>query len=222
MTSYIFYEGPSALTGEPIVGIATMDSRNAKTGPLIQTYILDATRDPVTARKTGHDRNICGECPLKTANACYVLLHQAPQVLFNHKHQFKSLKRSLLRNRAIRLGSYGDPAAIPIEIWDSIVPKCTAHTGYTHQWAKFPEFKKYCQASVETLDQAKQAQVLGFKTYRVMLPNEKLADNETPCLYPKLQCIQCGLCDGTKKNVAQVVHGSWQPKKYQEFRNEHH
>lgn len=39
----VFYRGPSLLTGDPIVGIATGlegGSMNAKTGPMVQAWII--------------------------------------------------------------------------------------------------------------------------------------------------------------------------------------
>ena len=45
----------------------------------------------------------------------------------------------------IRLGSYGDPAAVPIEIWDNLCSVAANYTGYTHQWATCdPNLKNYC------------------------------------------------------------------------------
>jgi hypothetical protein len=44
--SVIFYRGPSQLTGDPIVAVLTglvTRSSNAKTGPMLQTWILRAT-----------------------------------------------------------------------------------------------------------------------------------------------------------------------------------
>ena len=52
MKSFIFYRGPSMLDGAPIVAIAT-DSSNSKTGGMVQTWILRADIDPVTAARNG-------------------------------------------------------------------------------------------------------------------------------------------------------------------------
>ena len=50
---YILYEGPSALDGAPIVVIATMETSNAKTGAMVQTWILVFT-DHTNAAFTLH------------------------------------------------------------------------------------------------------------------------------------------------------------------------
>jgi hypothetical protein len=61
--SFIIYRGPSLIDGEPIVAIAQVSSRNAKTGSMVQTFIMRADMDPITANRTGADHAICGTCP---------------------------------------------------------------------------------------------------------------------------------------------------------------
>ena len=71
---FVFYDGPSVLDGAPIVGIAVYRSSNVKTGDMVQTYILRADVDPVSALMSGADESICGDCvhrPIK-GGACYV------------------------------------------------------------------------------------------------------------------------------------------------------
>ena len=58
----IIYDGPSLLDGTPIVAIAIRKSGNAKTGDMVQTYILCRDIDPRDANKTGADYSICGAC----------------------------------------------------------------------------------------------------------------------------------------------------------------
>ena len=89
----VLYEGPSLIDGAPIVVIATgfqRPSANAKTGDMLQTWILRADVNPLQAIHTGRDVSVCGDCPLRglletrqrrTINrrlACYVAIHQAP------------------------------------------------------------------------------------------------------------------------------------------------
>ena len=64
--------------------------------------------------------------------------------------------------------------------------------------------------SADTPKQALKYQKLGAKTFRVALVGDSLADNEVECLADSenLTCAECGLCDGTKSNVAITVHGS--------------
>lgn len=63
--------------------------------------------------------------------------------------------------------------------------------------------------SADTPKQAIKYQTLGAKTFRVALVGDSLAHDEVECLADSegIQCADCGLCDGTKKNVAITVHG---------------
>jgi hypothetical protein len=73
----ILYEGPSAIDGAPIVVIANRiatGSNNAKTGAMVQTFIMRADVNPFRALKTGQDESICGDCPQRPfkGGKCYV------------------------------------------------------------------------------------------------------------------------------------------------------
>ena len=59
---YIAYEGPSEIDGAPIVVIVNKidGSKNAKTGALVQTFIIRSDIAPTDALKTGADYSICG------------------------------------------------------------------------------------------------------------------------------------------------------------------
>ena len=64
--------------------------------------------------------------------------------------------------------------------------------------------------SADTPKQARKYQSMGAHTFRVALEGDSLDHDEVECLADSegLQCVDCGLCDGTKKNVAITVHGS--------------
>jgi len=164
ITGVVFYEGPSRIDGKPIVGIATFGTANAKTGNLVQTWIIRSDVHPIIAINTGDDASICGSCPLRgriadaserttkgkyddqtdTVNkgrSCYVLVQNAPLAVYGSYHKGNyphlSLEHSrLLEGRGLRYGSYGDPVAIPVKAWNRLAKYCTgkAEPGYTHQW----------------------------------------------------------------------------------------
>ena len=76
-TGVILYEGQSAIDGAPIVAIANRiiaNSANAKTGAMVQTFIIRADVNPFTAIKDGRDHSICGDCPQRPfkGGKCYV------------------------------------------------------------------------------------------------------------------------------------------------------
>ena len=65
------WRGLSPVDGEPIVLLMTglsrsksKQSKNKKTGAMVQTYILKQNEKPTDAIKNGGDESICGMCPL--------------------------------------------------------------------------------------------------------------------------------------------------------------
>ena len=59
MSNKIIYKGPSLIDGKPIVVIAIVQSRNTKTGNMVQTYILnDNGKSPLENNKTGLDLSL--------------------------------------------------------------------------------------------------------------------------------------------------------------------
>lgn len=217
---YILYEGASVLDGSPIVCIATMETSNEKTGNMVQTWIIRSDMSPTEASKSKLDSAVCGMCPHRTSlkGACYVTLHQAPLAVYKSykKGNYKHLDKADLvhfANKRVRMGAYGDPAAVPFQVWSGIVASCAGHTGYTHQIAHKnfdSRIATLCQISADTEKQALQAQKKGFKTFRVKTENMKMLDSEMQCLNVShgISCLDCGLCDGSKMNIVIDVHGS--------------
>lgn len=229
----VLYEGPSMLNGEPIVAIATgfsSPSTNIKTGPMIQIWILAQEETPMEAAKSGKDSAVCGDCPLKPSKtgACYVTLFQGPRSIWAtwKRGGYPDYEPSMFLNASVRFGAYGDPAAVPFDIWDNIGFVAKMHTGYTHQWRDCdPLHKHYCMASVETEADAMQAREAGWRTFRVTTsPGDKSLSKEVICPASeeaghKIQCIDCGACDGTagnrKSHIVIHAHGS-RTKKFRE------
>lgn len=218
---YILYQGPSQLDGKPIVVIATMSTSNVKTGDMVQTWILRSDINPVEASKLGEDSSICGNCPQRhyTGGACYVNIGQAPNQVY------KSFLRGIypvfdydkhsqyITGRKIRLGAYGDPAAIPFNITERFARLGIGHTGYTHQ-ANHKNFdSRYfslLMASADTPKQSLALQARGAKTFRIALEDDSLFDHESECFADSkgIQCADCLQCDGKNSNIAIQVHGS--------------
>lgn len=213
---YILYQGSSVLDGAPIVVIATLKTSNEKTGNMVQTWIIRSDLSPVEAVQSKQDESICGMCPHRhnLKGACYVQPFQAPLAVYN---SFKAGKYPLydgvsLKDKSIRLGAYGDPAAVPLEVWTKILADCKNHTGYTHQ-ISHKNFDKgiaeICMVSADTEKQATSAHKKGFKTFRVKTEKMPLLSNEINCLSEShgISCLECGLCDGQKQNIVINVHG---------------
>jgi hypothetical protein len=225
--NYVFWKGSSEITGESILLILTgisSPSQNRKTGPVIQSYILRDGVKPTEYRRQGAQA-ICGECPIK--EACYVGNHYLNFVYDGTERPVDRFPMALLRGRVLRLGAYGDPAAVPYRVWQKIVRWTSGHVGYTHQWETCDRrFQNLCLASVETLGDMYKAWELGWQTYRVGLPEESPTEHEVYCPHyedPRLKCLQCQLCRGDsaskKQGVFVNVHGkSGIKKSYREIR----
>ena len=222
----IIYQGPSKLDGKPIVVVATgltKTSANGKTGDMVQTWILRADIAPHEAIKTGDDESICGNCPLRGINgkerACYVVTHQAPLSVYRafHKGNYPEATHAdliaLAANRMVRLGSYGDPAAVPTQVWAMFTQGTKGWTGYTHQWATASDLKPYTMASCETEEDRAEAILQGWRTFRVKTDDMPLLKNEVVCPATTvgLSCEACGSCKGTtgqaKGTIVINVHG---------------
>ena len=235
---YIVYQGPSEIDGEPIVVVAlTGKSRNTKTGAMLQTYIMRSDIKPTLANKTGEDYSICGNCihrgkptndpKRKTARerSCYVVLGQGPTIvwkgLVNGVYPYQTSLEgiaSIGEGRKVRLGTYGDPAAVPSFVWKALLSRAVGHTGYSHQadMARADYQPSMTMTSVDTLEAAKQAWISKRRTFRVIDSVDQLAKGEILCPASKeagqrTTCLDCGLCAGSKvkaKSIAIVAHGT--------------
>lgn len=235
MQSAVIYRGPSMLDGAPIVVVATglaKASGNTKTGDLIQTWIIREDVSPVDAIHSGDDASVCGACPHRgtivdgrnKGRSCYVTVHNAPLSVWKAYHRgiYPSVPpealAALFKGRRVRLGSYGDPAAVPFWVWSEALSEADHWTGYTHQWRSCPpEFGRYVMASCDTPDDYIQAKAMGYRTFRVRLPDEALNKREVVCPASKeagykTTCALCVACGGTgakaKADIAIIAHGS--------------
>ncbi len=235
----VIYRGESSLDGSPVVVVATgliRPSQNAKTGAMIQTWILRADVHPVAAVKSGADSGICGECPLRPLRAretpgapqCYVNKGFGPAAVFralqagSYPDATPEQVRDLAAARGIpiRFGAYGDPGAVPVSVWRGLDSK--RHTSYTHQWHRRPSLRGLSMASADSLDGAREAWRRGWRTFRVIRDTAELQANEILCpasaeAGKRTTCAQCGLCDGARagdrrKSIAIVDHGPTAPR----------
>jgi len=225
----ILFEGPSNIDGKPIVVIAITRTTNGKTGDMVQTYILRQDIPPLEALATGEDVSICGDCKYRAGGPCYVTVMHGPRSVWAayKRGSYKKVPTALIadigRDRHVRLGTYGDPAAAPLSVWRQLTHLAAGHTGYTHQWrdARFRQWLMLCMASVDTPQEASEAQAHGFRTYRVRLAEEPVLPGEFVCpasseAGKRLQCEDCLACDGTdlsnqrrrKASPVIIAHGS--------------
>lgn len=230
----LIYSGPSELDGAPIVVIATTGSRNSKTGDMVQTWILRADVEPHVAIQTGEDASVCGDCPHRRSKegTCYVLVHNAPLTVWRKYRRggyadMSGHRTAVGAGRVVRLGSYGDPAAVPGHVWRELTAKSTKWAGYTHQWRAAAHLQPYCMASVDNPLERVHARAIGWRTFRVRTSDEPKQKGEFVCPASaeggqKLQCAQCGACAGTsyrgKASPVIIAHGN-QAKRFQSTRS---
>jgi hypothetical protein len=112
-----------------------------------------------------------------------------------------------------RLGAYGDPAAVPLEVWTEALKrfKASGHTGYTHQWKseRLEDTLALCQASLDGPGLANSHKVQGGY-FRVTSEPDKLLPGEILCpsYTHGTTCADCGLCNATGHKVVIPVHGA--------------
>ena len=236
----IIYQGPSMIDGSPIVAIATWTKSNPKTGAVLQTYILRADMLPMQAIKAGADKAICGTCPHRGpvdaalasglpvpygSRSCYVNVSRGVTVVYKAFQRGsyplairENEMRELGAGRIIRLGTYGDPAAVPARVWMHLLSQSEAHTGYTHAWReeRFSTLKAWTMASADTAQDHAEARAAGWRTFRVrdraeaVLPAEFIcpASEEAGKKVTCSQCKACGGADGRKGSPVIIAHGA--------------
>ena len=230
----VLYNGPSRIDGAPIVAIAcriTAASTNGKTGAMVQTFIMRRDIAPHEALKTGDDSSVCGDCLLRPINKgstrCYVRVYQAPLSVWDAYQRGRyavpgvdfdaGLLPALFAGLSFRIGSYGDPAAIPASVWKTVTRRVKNRTGYTHQWRKRigAGLKDLCMASADNESDVATATAKGWRTFRVRKHDAPTLANESVCPASKeggqrTQCDTCGLCQGATiaaKNIVIADHG---------------
>lgn len=220
----VLYVGPSVLDGSPIVALATLASTNVKTGPMVQTWIMRADIGPVDAVRTGLDSSVCGSCPRRHAlgGDCYVQPFQAPRSVWaswersgkpgaDVAHAARAMASEAIEH-GLRLGSYGDPFAVPHAVWVNLlalIPGKVRHTGYTHQWRNREVSREHLDwtranlmASVDSVDDAIDARWQGWRYFLALAPGHVVPLRTVMCLADdekrQATCETCRICDGAQ------------------------
>jgi hypothetical protein len=235
--AYIIWEGESQIDGSPIFAVVTgleTGGKNTKIGKMAAVYILRADMSPMQASQTGADYAICGDCKHRgtvevrdgvhrnVGRSCYVTLFHGPRVVYKaykdgvYPRAGLSVIAEAMRGALVRLGAYGDPAAVPLHVWQTVLAHVKDATGYTHQWREHPELAAYCMASCDTSQEREEAKRLGFRTFRIRTAEAPTLKGEGKCPASKemgkvTQCNACMLCSGTSKghksDITIVAHG---------------
>jgi hypothetical protein len=226
------WAGPSRIEGSPLVVLVTglKESKNTKTGDMVQSYIIRSDMDPLQALRTGADAAMCGACGHKakaydgatwSGRSCYVRVDTAPLGIYrawdrgNVPKVTPSELSGLTQGRMVRLGTYGDPASVPLAIWDAYTAHATGWTGYTHQASnrRLRDVLKYCQISADSEGDTLAARGAGIGSFRVLAQGESALPFEMVCPASEeagkvATCATCKACSGLDgANVVINSHG---------------
>ena len=189
-------------------------------------------------------KSICGDCPHAwqfdaasgqyRKGSCYVIEYQSPAAtlgaVFRGSYPVAGVDfpaawiGKLGAGQDIRAGSYGDPAAVPADIWNAFLERASTRTGYTHMWksahagARRNAFRLrgVLMASCDSAADLRAARDAGFRAFYVTPANVDLggrsvlsvgAHIDGAMLCPaseefeavagkRTQCIKCGACSG--------------------------
>lgn len=231
----LLYTGPSLLDPTaPIFVAATDASDNRKTGPMVQVWIMRADVHPLQAVRSGEDAAVCGDCALRGElgkdRACYVTVQHAPASIYrafragtfeDHRDTFAMNVPLILGGELVRVGAYGDPAALPYDWWRDLLHEAHGWTAYTHAWRTCDwRMRRLCMASVETIADLQEARRKGWRTFRVHGGDGPLQHAEITCPASdeaghRTTCAKCRLCDGVhradsdfhrRKDIAILAH----------------
>jgi len=223
------YEGPSLIDGGPIVVIITgfVDGGNEKTGDMLQAWILRQDIPPIQAKIENKDFTICGDCKHRESKSCYVHLLHGPTPVYNAYLRGRYIRyttkcEKFFAGKSLRIGAYGDPAAVPTAVWHRLSLLVIKTNGYSHQWKRCDQkLQNYCMASVDSIGtyikEYDQAQSKGWRTFRTRcFESDPILDNEMICIASKeggklLDCNHCNSCSGSnsnRKNPVIIVHGA--------------
>lgn len=236
----VLWRGASLIDGSPIAVIVTGlagRSKNEKTGAMLQSWIIRTDMHPLVARDTGADVAICGVCPSRLlydakSAPCYVDIAKAVGAIYGclMRGNYGDVCRpheivACGRGRVVRVGSYGDPSAVPAYVWRLLLRDAAGRTGYTHQWAhpdahvadNAGQLKDLIMASTDTIGQTLTAHAAGWRTFRIrayesspILPTESVCPASAEAGH-KVSCFDCQFCKGAagriKNSAVIVAHG---------------
>ena len=203
-------------------------SNNTKTGGMFQFGVFVADEEPLAATKSGADEAVCNGCRMKPSkkeerkaegirHGCYVLL-------FRKLAQWRSLKDQEpigvekgtdiieAHGTPVRFGEYGNMSNVPREQMEPLIQSAKGdHTLYENNW-RAPHaqwLSDYAQASVQNLEEAREAWATGWKTFRQLRDGEEpVKGEEVMCPHETrgVQCIKCLLCNGSTVSITIPNH----------------
>lgn len=199
-------------------------STNAKTGAMVQIYIILRHESPMDGIKSGSDIAICGDCVHRAkytdgvmvpgSRRCYVNLGKGARAVHvcyargGYRRLDPSEIPAIFAGLLVRFGAYGDPAMMPQWLVELIASVARGRTGYTHQWETIAAawLRPYVMASCDSAADAVRAVAAGWRYFRVAAFGDTVKTaNEISCpasaeAGKKTTCDRCRLCSGTTAN----------------------
>lgn len=112
------------------------------------------------------DMSACYVIPWTVPKLMHELHAKAPRVYYR-----KAIEAIEECGRVVRLGAVGDPTAVPLQFWKTIIPTELWGPTYTQRWREVDyHWRDHAMASVDTYDDAKVARDRGWRTFRVRTP----------------------------------------------------
>ena len=222
----LLWQGRSRFTGQAIAAVLTgLDTRstNRKTGPMAQVWIIPVLLAPMAAVRAGYDTAVCGMCALRPllkrmarrmvatitqTKPCYVDVTKAPLAVWRRltRGGYPPGQGGTFR-RPVRIGAWGDGAALPLTVVRALSARCAqGWTAYTSHWHRRPGLRPFFMASVKSLAEAETAWRRGWRTFRVLAPDEAPKPWEIHCPAgeeggKRTTCAACLLCNGLAGKV---------------------
>lgn len=216
VTRYLIVESP--VHGQEVLLAITSTSSNAKTGDMVQVYVLHPDDYPLEISKQSKDDRVCGSCPLRHSlgGACYVTLFQGPRAVYqgwvnrDKRTDDHHDALALTYGKKVRFGAYGDPAHIPAWLATEIMAGAEGWTAYTHQFRNpvvAATWKGKAMASCDTVSQLRLAETQGWKGF--VATDEKIKGVPTCINESKgTQCADCLKCNGAHSSYRITPHGA--------------
>jgi len=221
-STHVAWAGPSELDAEPIMLVIMRGgndpSENGKTGDVLQVAVMSQREPPGYAYRNGRDGSVCPQACVHRSKlrggmgTCYVDKAKLRAAWNNAKRLVQAgvvgVAPEFWHGAIVRLGSEGDPAAVPRDVLVSIVSQCAAHTGYTARWRTLDRAEYgYLMASCATVADAEQARAAGWRIFAAgVTPDDEqgLAEMLPPCpadaMPGRVQCVSCLGCGGERPN----------------------
>jgi len=218
------WQGESLFDGSPISVVISQyasDSANRKTGAMVQVSVLPTDKNAHEAFKSGSP-SVCGDCKYN-GSGCYVRWFMVERQRKSVQYLKNSaaallLGQRLLRAMRVRVGTAGDPAAVPTHVWRTLLQDAEGWTGYTHAWKTCDqELKGLFLASCDNEQEVIEAGHLGWSCYYVYDTFDIIHPEVIQCLYQEKMttCYDCMLCHGRAKKqivVGARLHGATNTK----------